>query len=1014
MKRFTEKSVVEDYLIEQLQKNGWRYVDANELGRDSLEEPLLIKRLINAIKRINNDLGIGDEEIKEVLSNLRILGSGPEGNKQVLTYLNEGMSIKFEKENLLKRVKLIDYENISNNEFIVSRQVSFQSPNEIIRTDIVLFINGIPIVNIECKNPVSLTETWYNAYVQIKRYEKTIPELYKYVQIGGAIANKARYFPIVPWQDEVKTYEWKEEGVEDTYDAFCELFSPEKLLDIIKYFLFTKISMGKITKVIARYMQYRAVNKIVNRVLNNLEGKTDKREGLIWHWQGSGKTFEMIFAANKLYSLKKLENPTILFIIDRIDLEKQLFGELASLDIPSPGLISSVRDLKKVIKHDDYKGKRGLFVTLIQKFRMDELEDLRKFLVTMSKDKQTVMTRKNIIAFIDEGHRTQYGTLAAEMRSIFKNAFFFAFTGTPIAKKGRDTYHLFSPKGEKYLDRYFIKESINDGFTLKIVYQPRLEKEEGIKLSKELLNGFLEETFEELPENIREDVKERVKKRLSLIKMFLENPNRIQKVAEDIANHFKQNVDGKFKAMVVAASRKACVLYKRELDKLLPGYSEVVMTYNDNESDELIRKFREEEIKKWGHGDFKDIRDTIVEKFKEEEYPKILIVTDMLLTGFDAPILQTMYLDKPLKEHRLLQAIARTNRPYKGVKEAGLIIDYVGIFSNFKKAFQMYEEDEIEGAVYDINEIKKELKAKIKLLLDILKGVPRDKTDRDTLLKALEVLTSDEEKAKRFIENYKKLRRLFELLGPDELRVNLSSDYQWLTQIYIYYTRTVLKEDDSSKRYVKKYFDKTLRYVYRSTKIKELANSLPIIEFNSKYLDELEKKVKNKKEKAANIVFELNKFILVEKKTDPVYESLIEKVEKLVDRWKERVKDYNQIYKEGKDIFEEINKLHRRKEQLGFSDLEYGVLVVLENKFGQSNTLARDVRNLFDKLKPILFKGWTIQPTAVKNVEREIRLFLRKKYYKKKPGVNTLKQFNELYNKIIKMILENGELLVQS
>ncbi|GAI07079.1 unnamed protein product, partial [marine sediment metagenome] len=316
----------------------------------------------------------------------------------------------------------------------------------------------------------------------------------------------------------------------------------------------------------------------------------------------------------------------------------------------------------KILQFDDYRGKRGVFITLIHKFRPEELKELCDELEEVSRHKETIMTRKNVVAFIDEGHRTQYGLLAAQMKSILKEAFFFAFTGTPISKKGRDTYLQFSyPPNEIYLDRYFITDSIRDDFTVKIAYQPRLE--EKVHLDKNLLEAFLESEFEELPEDIKEEVEDKVKKKLNTIKVVLENRKRIRVIAEDIARHFKENVDGKFKAMVVTGSRKACDSYKKELDKYLPPrYSEAVMTLQ--RSDEPVLRYRLAETRaRYGDRDIDDIRKGVIEKFKEEEYPKILIVTDMLLTGFDAPKLQVMYLDKLLQEHRLLQAVARTNRP---------------------------------------------------------------------------------------------------------------------------------------------------------------------------------------------------------------------------------------------------------------------------------------------------------------------------------------------------------------
>ncbi|MDH7514187.1 MAG: HsdR family type I site-specific deoxyribonuclease, partial [Clostridiales bacterium] len=729
---FAEKKLVEDYILEKLKEKRWKFVAADELERDSLEEPLLMPNIVRAIERINKSAGIGDEEIHKVLNELKLAPTGSEGSKKILNFYRFGVPVKFEKEKVVKYVHLFDFNNLQENESIATRQAYFKG-RDIIRPDIVLYVNGIPLVNIECKDPTKISESWLNAYNQIKDYERIAPELYKYAQIGVAAESIARYFPIVPWQEDVNTYEWREKG-NDSIDSAIEMLSPGALLDIIHNFLFFRVEHGQATKVMARYMQFRATNKIVDRVLKNLREEDDKDKGLTWHWQGSGKTLTMIFASHKLYYHEQLENPSIYFIVDRAELESQLYDEFTALDIFSPEIIDSIAALKRVLKHDDYRSKRGVFIVLIHKFRPQELKSLQKELETVSKRKETVMTRKNIIALVDEGHRSQYGTLASQMKAILKNAFFFAFTGTPISKRGRDTYLEFSyPPREAYLDSYSIVDSILDGFTVQIVYQPRLEEE--LHLKKADLEAFLRSEYEELPEDMRGVVEKEIKEKLDAIRVILENPGRIKVIAQDIAQHFKENIDGKFKAMVVAGSKLACERYKRALDSHLPReYSEVVIT-TEGDRRTPIQQLVTESRERYGHLDSESIRKKVVANFKEEEYPKILIVTEMLLTGFDAPILQVMYLDKLLKEHRLLQAIARTNRPYKDIKEAGLVIDYVGILKEFRRAFEVYSSGDIERVLLNYENLREEFGKIIREATGIFRGIQRD-YKRETLLRA--------------------------------------------------------------------------------------------------------------------------------------------------------------------------------------------------------------------------------------------------------------------------------------
>ena len=1010
MKKFSESLIVEDHIIKKIIEKGWRYVPADDLERDSYEEVLLIPNLVRALQRINKKSEIGNEEINKVINELKLTGTGIEGAKRVLNFYKFGVPVKFEKEKIVKYVQLFDFEEIENNEFIVTRQVYYQGKDRI-RTDIILYVNGIPIVDIECKNPTNISESWFNAYKQIKDYERTVPELYKYIQIGIAAESQGRYFPIVPWQEEVKTHEWKVEAIhelplQNSIDSTIEMLARDSLLDLIKNFLFFRVEFGNATKVITRYMQYRAANKIVNRVKESLDlGLTTtglKTKGLIWHWQGSGKTLTMIFAANKLYYMKGLENPTVFFIVDRIELEDQLYKEFYSLDLVEPEIIGNVWELKEFLKFDDYRGKRGVFIILIHKFRPEELKEVYGEIEKISKRKETIMNRKNVVAFVDEGHRTQYGLLAAQTKAILKNAFFFALTGTPISKRGRDTYLEFSyPPEEAYLDRYFITDSIKDGFTVKIVYQPRLEKE--VHLKRDQLEAFLETELEELPEEIREGVEDKVKKRLNAIKVVLENPSRIKTIAEDIAKHFKENIDGKFKAMIVAGSRNACEVYKREIDRHLPKeYSEIEMTYTKRDKPEILQYAAEKKVR-YGGRDIDDIRKDEIEKFKEEEFPKILIVTDMLLTGFDAPILQVMYLDKLLREHRLLQAVARTNRPFKDLKEAGVVIDYVGILKEFKKAFEMYSEEDIKGALFSYESVKEDFVALIKDILELLKEVPRD-YERETLLQAVEVLTSDEKKEKEFVENYKSLRKMFELLGPDEIKLDYFEDYKWLSAIYTYYMKIVTQKP-AYEGYVQRYYDKTIKFIHRSTEIEKLEKELPTIAFDSEYLEELEEKVKGRKEKAANILFTLNRLVLVERHRNPIYESLIEKVERLLEMWREKTRDYEKIYTEGVRAINEINSLFSRQKSLSFSNLEYSMLLELEKKLSRSDVLVDVVKDLSKKLEKYMFFGWINQITVKKEVEREIRKFVRG--MKGKYNLS-LDEMNDLHERLLESVKNYG------
>jgi len=737
--------LVEDYIVDRLVNiKGWRFVESIRLRRDNLNESLLIPDLIDAIKRINSDVELTESDINRVLSELKLSPSNMEGAKNVLRSLKLGVPIKLEKERTVKYIRLIDYANPENNDFVVSRQVRFIGAGEI-RADIILYVNGIPLVLIECKTPIKPYSTLQEAYTQVKRYERTVPELFKYVQFSIVAEWNANYFPNTTEGKDTPQEKWRVEGIEDEVDAVIEMLDKTTLLDLLRHFIFVREVKGEYTRIITRWMQYQATNKIIERVIKNLKGEDERKNGLIWHWLGSGKTLTMIFATNKLWTLNILENPTIFYIVDRIELEEQLRNEYEALETELPNLqrIETIKDLLETLKLN----KRGVFLTLIHKFRPEEIKTLIEELerISASTEEETILTRKNIVAFIDEGHRTQYGLLAAAMRCALKNAFFIAFTGTPIAKGKKDTYAYFAypEQGEYYLHRYFITESQKDKHTIPIAFTTRLLNKVGLKYNSEIrqeYQDFLDaETFEdtedrldptsykelidflvergalkEVPEEYHLKVRENIKNKMTKIKVFMEKPERIEAIAQDIAQHFKEYVDGKFKAMIVAASRLACVRYKRALDSIFrkmgvtnpEQYTEIVMTYSQNDPEEIALYYQRLKERFGKSKDISEINKEIIAKFKEEDYPKIVIVTDMLITGFDYPQLQTIYLDKPLKGHMLLQTVARTNRPAQE-KEVGLIVDYVGVLEDYEKALAFYEREDFTMISQSFQDLEK-------------------------------------------------------------------------------------------------------------------------------------------------------------------------------------------------------------------------------------------------------------------------------------------------------------------
>jgi type I restriction enzyme R subunit len=1004
-----EYKLTTDHIREQLEAAGWKFVLSSELVREGTDEPLLEENLREALRRINKDLNITEEEINEAVQRLKLENPTAEGAKKILQFLKYGLGIKFEASKIVENVRFIDYANPENNEFIISREVGFRG-KERIRADIVLYVNGIPLVNIEGKNPVVLSATWEDAYKQIKQYERDVPELYKYAQLGVAADVDAKYFPIAFWQNDVGTYEWKEEEQEGL-DALALMLQPHRLIDFVRNYIFIREENGEFGKVVARYMQHRASEKICRRVTDNIEGKDEKNKGLIWHWQGSGKTLTMIMAAHKLYYDQKLENPTIFFIIDRQDLEEQLSAEVAALDLNFKAeTIENIKTLQETVKADDYKGKRGAFITLVHKFNPEKdwiPENIKKEVEAGDRE-GTIAERKNVIAFLDEVHRTQYGTLAGQMKDVLKNAFFFGFTGTPVAQKDKDTYKEFGypMDEEEYLDRYFIDESQVDGFTVPIIFEPREDKIEVPRDElKKLLEAFPGE--DAIKDYESGELKGETAKKINSIKLFLENEKFIEKKVKDIARDFKERIDGRFKAMVVAGSRKACVLYKKALDELLgEEASEIVMTFGRNDKEEVIRDYYEKWQKKYAGNDNKAICDEIVRKYKEEETPKILIVTDMLLTGFDAPILQTMYFDKPLKEHKLLQAIARVNRVYKDVKEAGVVVDYVGVVKKAKKAISdYYKTENISHAILDYEGLIKRFSELVGEMEDIVGALPEE-INRKELSEAMERLR-DPAKEENFVALYKEARKIFELLGSHEEKLKFLEKYKWLSSVFAYYSKLKGDEDKEVKERAEKYFRDTLEVIHDSVSIREIKRDLPPFKMDREYFEKLRDSRLDKKEKVNNLVFGLERLVLVEKSHNPILLSVYEKVEELVRKWREKSVDYEELYDYGAEIIGEVEEKQSEQEEMELSVLEYGIYLELKKMLGGKNKeeLAEFSQELYGLIKDDLVEGWIDQPVLSKRVLSNTREFARR--IKVAEGMS-MEEMKKLYNKLASLI-ENHE-----
>lgn len=612
-----------------------------------------------------------------LVGRLRRLSADIHGNREMITYLRNGGKFFHAEENRERDLMLVNYTDLNENVYEVTEEFYWHNGRYGNREDIVFLINGLPVLVVECKN-ADKDEAIALGIDQIRRYHVETPELF--IPPMAFTATDALGFDYGATWNTVRRnlFHWKHEEAGQLEVKVKSFFAIPRVLKLLKDYILFAEKDEELQKFILQQHQSAEVERAVQRAHDSI-----KRRGLVWHTQGSGKTFTMLKTAELLFKAPESDKPTILLLIDRHELEDQLLKNLAALGMDNVEHAHSIVRLNQLLRQDH----RGIIVSTIHKFR-DMPANLNK--------------RRNIYVLVDEAHRTTGSDLGNYLMAALPNATYLGFTGTPIDKTayGLGTFKTFgvddAPQG--YLHKYSIQESIIDGTTLPLFYNlaPNDMFVPADVMDKEFF--ALAET-----EGIA-DIEElnMILERAVNLKNFLKGKARIKKVAEYVAKHYRENVEPLgYKAFLVAVDREACALYKKAIDDFLPSeYSEVVYTGNNNDKP-LLQEFHIDEKKE------KAIRKNFT---KYGELPKILIVTEKLLTGFDAPILYAMYLDKPMRDHTLLQAIARVNRPYENeaqemVKPHGFVLDFVGIFDKLEKALS-FDSDEVNAVIKDLALLK--------------------------------------------------------------------------------------------------------------------------------------------------------------------------------------------------------------------------------------------------------------------------------------------------------------------
>ena len=963
--RFNEENTVEDFMKDLLIQNGWDFVSAKDLPRQ--ENDILVEEYLKqALIDLNPEIAQQPERADEVIYKLRAIiisarGTGlVKANEEFSNWMRNKKSMPFGENGQHTTIKLIDYEN-NKNKFTITTQFSY-TQGSAKRPDLTLLINGIPVIVGEVKTPLREATSWVDAAEDIEAYQQTIPQLF--VPNIFCFATEGKKFrlgsiklSIEKWQPWRKTDEESYELFKEVKTAVELLIQPKTVLDILENFtLYSTEKGGTKIKLMCRYQQYEATNLIVERVK---KGTTKK--GLIWHFQGSGKSLLMAYAAIQLRKAPELKSPTVLIIVDRVDLDSQITATFKASNIDNVVTTDSRKELQKLLEQDT----RKIIITTIHKFAEADEE---------------LNNRENIIALVDEAHRTQEGDLGRYMRNALPNAFLFGLTGTPINTRDKNTFKTFGAEEDesRYLNRYSFKQSIADNATLPIDFEPRLVD---LHINHEEIDRLFHEMAEQ--NQLEEPELIDISKHAAKFGVLVKAPNRLQKICRDIAKHFKEKIySSGLKGQVVTFDRESCHLYKEELNNYFePEETAVIMTTTKGDPEEW----------KTNYSITNDEQEKLIEQFKDPKHPlKLLIVTSKLLTGFDAPINKVMYLDKPMRGHTLLQAICRVNRVYPG-KDRGLIVDYLGVFDRVTQALD-FDLEEMKEVVSNIQELKNEIPKAMQNCLAYFTEVDRSLEGYEGLLAAQEALPTKKEKD-QFAADYSYLNRHWEAVSPDQILNQYEKDYKWLSQIY----ESLKPPSGTGKLLWHALGPKTLELIHKNVYVENIRDDLDQLVLREDTLDYLtESKAERKaKEVEIQITWKLHK-----KATNPVFKELGKRLEELKERHQKNAISSIQYLKELLELATETVRAERETEAEPIDDTKEALTkLFLESKVQATPKIVEQIVNDIDKVvKVTRFDGWQWSNRG----EREIQQAIRKVLLKFK-----LHKEHELFDKAYEYIREH-------
>jgi type I restriction enzyme R subunit len=932
----------------ELRPPKWEYVPVTEVPRQA-GDVMVEAWLRLALIRLNPEIAAQPDRADEVIYALRaiLLSVQADGlvraNENFMAWLRGEKTMPFGPHGEHVPVRLVGATNPPHNQLVVTNQWVFQAGAVEKRFDVVFVVNGLPIVIGEAKTPTRTAVTWFDGAFQVHEiYERQVPAMFvPNVFSFGTEGKLLRYgtirMPIDIWGP-WRTRENEPEGsLADVRRTVASMLRPKVVLDILQSFtVFATDKKHRRIKIICRYQQYFTTNQIVERVV-----KGYPKKGLIWHFQGSGKTLLMVFAAQKLRLHPQLGNPTVIIVVDRIDLDTQITATFNAADVPNMVGVATRQELQDLLGQD----VRKVLITTIHKF---------------GEAGGKLNERSNVIVMVDEAHRTQEGDLGRKMREALPNAFLFGLTGTPINRADKNTFWAFgADEDEKgYLSRYSFQESIRDKATLPLHFEAPEVK---LKIDKAAIDEAYKAITGELSEQDRDDLAKRAAKMAVLVK----NPERVRAVVNHIVKHFQTKVEPNgFKAQVVTFDRECCVLYKAVMDELIgPEASAVVITGAQNDPPEWKQHVRD-----------KDAEEKLLDRFRDPADPlQFVIVTSKLLTGFDAPILQVMYLDKPMKDHNLLQAICRTNRTFGQEKTHGLIVDYIGIFDDVARALN-FDEKVVQLVVSNIEELRKALPLQVQKCLAFFPGVDRTVGGYEGLMAAQQGLPNNDVRDK-FAAQYSVLGTVWEALSPDPCLSPYETDYRWLTQVY----ESVKPPSGNGKLLWHALGAKTVDLINQNVHVESVRDDVETLVMNAEVLNDILKDadpVKKGREIEMLLIARLRKHL-----GNAKFVALGERLEKIKERHEQGFLTSLQFLKEILELAKDVVEAEKEADPAEERDRAKEALTELFKEAKSHNThiiVERIVADIDDIVKKVRFPDWQHTTQGERLVQKELRKTLLK------------------------------------